>query len=130
MLLLLSNCTAVSFSLFAVNPTLFVSSKTYLKKRLDNFDQIILERVPDDIPVMLLMDNINMYRGNKRHHRLFKTLGPKMWNFTVRGVIIPNCDDIRQLLSNPQDAHETIIIRGPETIIIFKGGRPFYWYVQ
>ncbi|CAB4017640.1 Hypothetical predicted protein [Paramuricea clavata] len=43
-----------------------------------------------------------MYSGNKRHHRIFKVLGPTMWNFTVRVAIIPNCDGVRDLLDNPE----------------------------
>ena len=54
----------------------------HLDERLDNFQNIIDGKFPKSSPVILLMDNINMYKGNKRHFRLFKTLGPKMWNFT------------------------------------------------
>ena len=42
------------------------------------------------------MDNI--YHGRKRHLRLFKSLGPKMWNFTVRGAIIPDISEIEELM--------------------------------
>lgn len=68
---------------------------------MDTFDDIIMNESPVVTPVILLMDNINMYRGHKRHHRLFKVLGQKMWNLTVRGAIIPNCDDIQHLLRDP-----------------------------
>jgi 3-hydroxymyristoyl/3-hydroxydecanoyl-(acyl carrier protein) dehydratase len=54
----------------------------YLDERLDNFQAIIDEKFPKTKPVILLMDNINMYKGKKRHYRLFKKMGPKMWNFT------------------------------------------------
>ena len=47
------------------------------------------------------MDNINLYRDHKRHQRLFKVLGPKMWNFTVRGAIISNCEGIQHFLRDP-----------------------------
>lgn len=77
-----------------------------MSKRLDNFQNIILERAPSELPVMLLMDNINMYRGNKRHQRIFKTRTPTMWNFTVRGAIIPNCDGIQHLLHDPVTSQE------------------------
>ena len=40
-----------------------------------------------------------MYRGRKRHDRLFQELGPKMWNFTGRAAIIPNLSDIADLIS-------------------------------
>ena len=43
------------------------------------------------------MDNINMYRGKRRHDRLYKSLGPKMWNFTGRGALLPNLVGIEDL---------------------------------
>lgn len=49
---------------------------------LDNFQTIIDEKFPKTKPVIFLMDNINMYKGKKRHYRLFKTMSPKMWDFT------------------------------------------------
>ena len=81
-------------------------SKNFLNKRLGNFRDIISEHAPTDVPVMLLMDNVNMYRGNKRHQQLFKGQSPTMWNFTVRGAIIPNCNGIQHLLNNPETSQE------------------------
>ena len=45
------------------------------------------------------MDNINLYRGRKRHDRLFTDLGPKMWNFTGRAAIVPDLSEIGDLFS-------------------------------
>lgn len=45
------------------------------------------------------MDNINLYRGRKRHDRLFTDLGPKMWNFTGRAAIVPDLSEIDDLFS-------------------------------
>ena len=53
----------------------------FLDERLSNFSEIIENKFPTKQPVILLMDNINMYRGKNRHDRLYKSLGPKMWNF-------------------------------------------------
>lgn len=39
---------------------------------------------PADIPVILMIDNINIYRGKQKYLRLFKSHGPKMWNFTAQ----------------------------------------------
>lgn len=75
-----------------------------MSKRSDSFNEIILAHAPANVPVMLLMDNINMYRGNKRHQRLLKALDPSMWNFTVRGCIIPNCSGIEHLIETPETA--------------------------
>lgn len=48
------------------------------------------------------MDNVNMYRGRKRHDRLFKQVGPKMWNFTGRGAIIPDLSAVQDLITCPE----------------------------
>ena len=69
----------------------------YLDKRLDRFQDLIDECAPISKPVILLLDNINLYHGNRRHHRLFKTLGPKMWNFTVRGLLVSHLSEIENL---------------------------------
>ena len=92
-----------------------------MKKRLDSFDDIVIKEAPLVTPVILLMDNINMYRGHKRHQRLFKVLGPKMWNFTVRGAIIPNCEGIQHLLKDPtmfeQPQKDLILLKAEELFI-------------
>ena len=64
----------------------------YLDKRLDNFQSIINEKFPEESPVFLLIDNNNMYRGRRRHDRLLKVFGPKMWKFTGRASL--KCIDI------------------------------------
>jgi hypothetical protein len=43
------------------------------------------------------MDNINIYRGNQHHNRLFKAYQENMWNFTGQGILIPNIDGIEDL---------------------------------
>ena len=47
---------------------------------------------------MLLMDNISLYRGKRRHLRLFKHMGSKMWNFTGRAAIIPDVKDLKDVM--------------------------------
>ena len=43
-----------------------------------------------------------MYLGKCKHLRLFKYIGPKMWNFTGCALLIPKIDDkIKQLLLDP-----------------------------
>ena len=66
----------------------------YLDKRLDNSQRLIDEKFPSKAPVIMLIDNVNMYRGTRRHERLVRLLGPKMWNFTVRAALLPRIDDI------------------------------------
>ncbi len=66
--------------------------------------KLIERKCPVHAPVILLMDNINIYRGQKRHTRLSKSMGPKMWNFTVRGAIIPDITDIEELMGEVETA--------------------------
>ena len=81
----------------------FFASMKFLDERLDNFLEIIENKFPTEQPVILLMENINMYRGKHRHDRLYKSLGPKMWNFTGRGALLPNLVGIEDLF----EAEET-----------------------
>ena len=52
------------------------------------------------------MDNNNLYRGRKRHFRLSKSMGPNMWNFTVRVEQIPHMyqTDITDLMTKKETA--------------------------
>ena len=74
----------------------------FLNERLTNFSEIIDNKFPVEKPVILLMDNINMYRGRHRHDRLVKSLGPKMWNFTGRGALVPNLEGIEDLFQTEE----------------------------
>ena len=79
---------------------------SYLDNRLNDFQTLIDDRTPASKPVMLLLDNINLYHGNRMHHRLFDPLGPKMWNFTVRGFVIPNVNGIEDLFNSNETVEE------------------------
>ena len=61
----------------------------------------VTEKCHDSTPVILLMDNINMYHGRRRHDRLFKQVGLKIWNFTGRGAIIPDLSAVQDLITCP-----------------------------
>ena len=50
------------------------------------------------------MDNINLYRGRKRHLRIYKALGSNMWNFTGRAAIIPDIKDVEDLMNCKETA--------------------------
>jgi hypothetical protein len=39
-----------------------------------------------------------------RHHRLYKAYGDNMWNFTVRGLLVPYLQGIQDLLSSRRTA--------------------------
>ena len=74
---------------------------SYLDKRLEMSEQMINEKFPTATPVIMLIDNINMYRGRRRHERLVRMLGPKMWNFTVRAALVPNLHSLEEHFKDP-----------------------------
>ena len=88
---------------------------SFLDKRLTEFQSLIDNCAPNSKPVILLLDNVNMYHGNRRHHRLFHVLGPNMWNFTVRGVLIP--DDLFQDREMVEKAQRSENITAYDTFI-------------
>ena len=80
---------------------------TYLDRRLTNFQGLVDKCAPTSVPFILLLDNIILYHGNRRRHRLFKILGPKMWNFTVRGLIVPKFLKFQHLFQSGETAEES-----------------------
>lgn len=64
-----------------------------LDDRMVKMQEHIKELTPTDVAIILLMDNINIYKGKKKHLRLFKELAPSMWNFTGRALVIPFLSD-------------------------------------
>ena len=76
----------------------------FLVKQMEENDMKFKTMTPVDIPVLILMDNINMYRGAKKYVRLFKVFGPTMWNFTGRGIMLPNIDKIKPFFEDKSTA--------------------------
>ena len=81
-----------------------------ISRFLDNYIERKVEethRLTDaKVPLVFLIDNINMYRGSKKYLRLFKLFGPKMWNFTGRGLLILHLSGIEHLFCNKETATE------------------------
>jgi len=77
----------------------------YFDDRKSKKGEEILKQTPIDLPVMLLFDNINMYRGKHKHLRLFKYTGPTMW-----AVLIPSVDGFEDIFQDkkclPQTSEE------------------------
>jgi hypothetical protein len=44
----------------------------YLDQQLEDKTKRVSAFTPQEMPLLLLIDNVNMYRGNKQHHRLLK----------------------------------------------------------
>ena len=54
------------------------------------------------------MDNINIYRGKRRHLRIFRDIAPTMWNFTGRALIIPHLScEVKTLLTKKEHSVES-----------------------
>lgn len=113
-----------------LNEAPFSCSMTYLDKRLDQYQDLIDGCAPPSVPVILLMDNINLYHGNRRHHRLFKVLGPKMWNFTVRGLLVPKIATIEHLFQSKETAEESQRVQEVIAEDTFIGDYPVYYYIS
>ena len=73
-----------------------------LDERMKLLSKAVQEITPKDIPVMLLIDNINIYKGKKRHLQFLKKIGPTMWNFTGQALIVPNIKGIEEYFINKE----------------------------
>ena len=73
----------------------------FLDKQLDKKIAHVTSRTRAEHRLLLLdlMGNINIYRGKKRHHRLFKVYGENMWSFTARVLLIPRLDNVADLFA-------------------------------
>ena len=80
------------------------SLDNFLMKQMERREQSLEALTPIDMPIMYLLDNINMYRGAKKYLRLFRVMGPKMWNFTGSGIIIPKLSGIEHLFQSQETA--------------------------
>ena len=67
----------------------FYCSRGLLDARLNNYAELLRKKIPLEWLVMLIFDNINIYKGHSRHIRLKKSTAPSMWNFTVRAALKP-----------------------------------------
>ena len=75
-----------------------------MRKLRDNVQRL----TPVDIAIILLMDNINIYRGKRRHLRIFRDIAPTMWNFTRRALIIPHLScEVKTLLTKKERSVES-----------------------
>ena len=72
----------------------------FFDKRSNKQQEKITQLTPAGVPVILLIDNINIYRGKKKHLRLFKSIGPTMWNFTAQALLIPNVDGMDDIFKD------------------------------
>ena len=75
-----------------------------LDERMVKMKEQVKKLTPSDIAIIVLMDNINIYKGKRKHLRIFNELTPSMWNFTGRAFIIPHIsDDVRKQMQNKEE---------------------------
>lgn len=93
----------------------------YLEERLERKSQKLMNTVKSGIPVILLIDNINIYREKRKHLRLFNHQGPKMWNFTGQAILFPDIEYVKDLLDEPdkclKSQHDILNISGTDILI-------------
>ena len=95
-----------------------------LDDRMKKMQPHIKNLTPTDIAIILLMDNINIYEGKRKHLGILKESTPSMWNFTGRAVIIPFLsEDIKTKMQNKKEATESqkdVLKLGPSDILYNK----------
>ena len=104
----------------------------FLDKRWKFKKQRISQEVQDlNTPLILLMDNVNMYRGKKRHIRLFNRAAPTMWNFTVRGKLIPDCSSVKEMMKDDdlckQPQQDVLKMKGEDLFIEADKEKQLLW---
>ena len=67
---------------------------------------------PKNAPVMLLIDNINIYRGKRKHLRVFSPQSTTMWNFTGQAVLLPQIEGLDEVL---RDSKSCLLPQGDAT---------------
>ena len=82
----------------------------YLDKQIENVKKTSKSKFSMEVPLIALMDNIDVYRNKARHERLFKKFGPKLCNFTGLGALVPNESGIEHLFSDKETALESQIL--------------------
>ena len=55
--------------------------------------QIIAKETSAIASVTFLLDNVNVIEAKRNTTYYSSTFGPKMWNFTGRGILIPNIQE-------------------------------------
>jgi hypothetical protein len=72
----------------------------FLDKHKKNREIELQSEISLEKPLIVLMDNINIYRGFQKYHRMFNEPLMTMWNFTVRGLLDPSITGIEELFEN------------------------------
>lgn len=63
--------------------------------------QTVVDRMfPDDSPVVIAYDNINIHKGRARYTRLKEVTIPIMWNFTGKIAIKPKIEDVKHMFED------------------------------
>ena len=93
----------------------------FLNKSLKNKNNVVNKKFKGMMPIILLMNNINIYRGKQKHLKLLKYLGPTLWNFTGHGLLIPNMEKFSPCEVDKEtgiDPQKDILIMDPSELFI------------
>ena len=76
----------------------------FFDTRMRKFSDFIDTLIPVDILIICLLDNINLYKGRRRHLRLFKYMAPTVWNFTGQAIMKPQIGGFEEMFKNKETA--------------------------
>ena len=95
-----------------------------LDERMQKMQDHIKKLTPVDTAIILLMDNINIYKGKRKHLRIFKELTPAMWNFTGRALLIHHLSEsVKAKLQKEElclKSQKNVLALSPEDIVYSK----------
>ena len=94
-----------------------------LDERMVKMKEQVKKFTPSDIAIIVLMDNIKIYKGKRKHLRIFNELTPSMWNFTGRAFIIPYIsDDVKKQMQNKEEMCQSqIVLKIDHRDILYNG---------
>ena len=111
---------------------------SFLDNRMVKKEEYIRSIMPPNIPVILLLDNINIHRSKRWHLQLLRNVSLSIWNLIGRAVLVPNLESITELFTKKETAlvsqrdvlqmrHEDILYQFDETKTkLFEDFRDFY----
>ena len=94
---------------------LTVSWQTAMKffdEKMKMQEEDLAKITPENVPVMLLIDNINIYRGKRKHLRVFSPKSTTMWNFTGQAVLLPQIEGLDEVFG---DSNSCLLPQGDAT---------------
>ena len=76
------------------------TAMNFFDQKMKMQEEDLVKITPKNVPVMLLIDNINIYRGKRKHLRVFSPKSTTMWNFTGQAVLLPEVDGLDEVFAD------------------------------